>query len=448
MGFFASRKAETSPLPVKHEKTGFTGHPAKSVAQLLRNRLNGRKERTAKLGSLHSTDYTPSLDSTSDIPIHDPDHSNRVYGTGVEGVISQKTRPSDTNRKSTDAVTLTLAHKLNELAAANADGFLSDDDYRVLRQNLFKSFVAVSEPPTEVPIVKSVEPVPFRFPPASHGDYAASTTTRLTRAPSMRTTASNTSTISTLFQRVLRRSSETRSVRDQDQMSIASSSRPAPISPSMISVARGLSRQVSNSSLKSDVSRNMTSDIRSMSSKLSVRSIGTTSDAGGMTRRSTRSLRSCMPPPSSFNARHMASPLSLSDGNEDRLRPAEDIRAEIRATEAEEQSVLAALSILAQQPFNPAMPSFIHALDSRPGWPPPVPPKKSSPNTGQSTSPLGTSPASQDSTELDSSEYPVETQLAEIERRRAEITVRYQQRLDYLRARLKGAEIHERLLRK
>ena len=48
---------------------------------------------------------------------------------------------------------------------------------------------------------------------------------------------------------------------------------------------------------------------------------------------------------------------------------------------------------------------------------------------------------------LDPSEYTMEMQLAEIERRRAEITVRYQQRLDYLRARLKGAEIHERLLR-
>lgn len=35
---------------------------------------------------------------------------------------------------------------------------LSDDDYRVLRQNLFETFAPVSAPPVEAPVVKSVEP--------------------------------------------------------------------------------------------------------------------------------------------------------------------------------------------------------------------------------------------------------------------------------------------------
>ena len=41
-----------------------------------------------------------------------------------------------------------------------------------------------------------------------------------------------------------------------------------------------------------------------------------------------------------------------------------------------------------------------------------------------------------------------QTQLREIDKRRTEVSIRYQQRLEYLKARLKGAEIHERLLRK
>lgn len=34
----------------------------------------------------------------------------------------------------------------------------SDDDYRVLRQDLFKAFASASSPPTETPVVRSIEP--------------------------------------------------------------------------------------------------------------------------------------------------------------------------------------------------------------------------------------------------------------------------------------------------
>jgi hypothetical protein len=42
----------------------------------------------------------------------------------------------------------------------------------------------------------------------------------------------------------------------------------------------------------------------------------------------------------------------------------------------------------------------------------------------------------------------LEIELADIRKRRGEVTARYETRLEYLRAKLKGAELHEKLLRK
>lgn len=65
---------------------------------------------------------------------------------------------------------ITLAQRLNELATANSEGLLrcvhvpnwgvgmltvraSDDEYRLLRQNLFERFASNSQIPTEAPVV-------------------------------------------------------------------------------------------------------------------------------------------------------------------------------------------------------------------------------------------------------------------------------------------------------
>lgn len=72
---------------------------------------------------------------------------------------------------------VTLAQRLNELAASNSDGLLGyvqrlvygmqslssivadrDEDYRLLRQNLFERFGAGSQLPTEFPVVKLSPP--------------------------------------------------------------------------------------------------------------------------------------------------------------------------------------------------------------------------------------------------------------------------------------------------
>lgn len=42
----------------------------------------------------------------------------------------------------------------------------------------------------------------------------------------------------------------------------------------------------------------------------------------------------------------------------------------------------------------------------------------------------------------------LEAEMADIRKRRAEVTARYEARLEYLRARLKGAELREKLLKR
>ena len=42
----------------------------------------------------------------------------------------------------------------------------------------------------------------------------------------------------------------------------------------------------------------------------------------------------------------------------------------------------------------------------------------------------------------------IENEIEDIRRRREEVGVRYEARLEYLRAKLKGAQLHEKLMRK
>jgi ABC-type Fe3+-hydroxamate transport system substrate-binding protein len=50
--------------------------------------------------------------------------------------------------------------------------------------------------------------------------------------------------------------------------------------------------------------------------------------------------------------------------------------------------------------------------------------------------------------ELVVEEASTPTGVFEVQQRRKEVMARYEARLEYLRARLKGAELHEKLLRK
>lgn len=42
----------------------------------------------------------------------------------------------------------------------------------------------------------------------------------------------------------------------------------------------------------------------------------------------------------------------------------------------------------------------------------------------------------------------IEDEMEDIRRRREEVSLRYEARLEYLRAKLKGAQLHEKLMRK
>ena len=42
----------------------------------------------------------------------------------------------------------------------------------------------------------------------------------------------------------------------------------------------------------------------------------------------------------------------------------------------------------------------------------------------------------------------IENEMEDIQRRREEVSLRYEARLEYLRAKLKGAQLHEKLMRK
>ena len=169
------------------------------------------------------------------------------------------------------------------------------------------------------------------------------------RAPSVQTQASKVSSVSNLIRRVWERSSHhSPSENLHGPVSPISSSSQMIFPASRGSTRQRLVRQTSTSSIKTNDSREVPFDLRSISSRRSARSIRTASETGTKSRASTKSLRGAEPP-SSFHARHLVHMPSPSEGTEDRLRSAADIREEIRATEAELESVMAAFSLLNQQ---------------------------------------------------------------------------------------------------
>ncbi|KAF4613553.1 hypothetical protein D9613_007620 [Agrocybe pediades] len=63
---------------------------------------------------------------------------------------------------------MSLAQRLDQLAAANAQGLLNDDEYRLLRQNVFEQFSTSVTIPVEVPIVPIAR---VQVPKSSSGQH-------------------------------------------------------------------------------------------------------------------------------------------------------------------------------------------------------------------------------------------------------------------------------------
>ncbi|KAF9267570.1 hypothetical protein L218DRAFT_696029 [Marasmius fiardii PR-910] len=188
----------------------------------------------ASTSSTHPpSSWQASTESSRTSEAHDSTTS--VNPTTNTSSVSSTSSP----RKSTrDSVTTTLAQRLNELAVANSEGLLNDDEYRALRQNLFERFASSTAVPTETPVVPAT---PIRQHLRGPSDGRASTSSRpssnffvdVPRTPSIRSKTSIRSGVASLFRTGSRRTgskdpSETASVYSA-MSGISTSPRPNPL---------------------------------------------------------------------------------------------------------------------------------------------------------------------------------------------------------------------------
>ncbi|PCH40172.1 hypothetical protein WOLCODRAFT_136703 [Wolfiporia cocos MD-104 SS10] len=558
MGFFSSRRPE-------HQETNL--HDENAVVRVIRSRFYGKskgKEREHDSDSASYPNSSPSLPSSH---VHSrekhsfPSEFGKAPGeprqlgthaatvtTATRARYSQNVQEISSPRSSADILTISLAQRLNELATANSEGLLSDDEYRVLRQSLFERFAGGSAVPSEAPVV------PISGGARSHGNGRMLATSLHDRRPSSQYHVQSSRASSVTSKRsvgssvtsLLRRATSIRGAASpidasgSDSNSVFSMGSTAD-RHSMI--PRSMSGQLSDPSL-----RGGSASVESLSAK-----------ALSISRGRKRSGSNA--PPSAYPGSPTLSsssgvPESLAD--DDTLETSKELRAQIELVEAEGRRLLDAFNGLelstltrghrrphARPPISISasqegisthsterrstrsikdtdMLSFqsggsLHTTPStkRPssthrimpaGAPPATPRTMSRKGSMSSMSSRGKSGLSgvpvnyglgssssinlakssghlplatvreletpqlghyasateesdwtasssvrsgpEGSTEEDEDIKALETELADIRRRRTEVTARYEARLEYLRARLKGAELREKLLRK
>lgn len=268
MGFFSSLRTVDESQSCTHNDSSVS----MSMVQVIRSRFYGKYK-----GKARET-HQPSMIRHSDHNPHRPSAGRSPLGT------EQFLPPQqDTPRTHTNVITTTLAQRLDELAAANSQGLLDDDEYRLLRQNIFERLASGSSVPQEAPLV----PIVSRPPNAYNLASAKSP------SPSIRSKSSISSAMSTLFRRSSRISAHTGLTATTDDTSIFSvgtSRRPIP-PPHMRSNVSLISENLSH-----------TGDVQYLSANTSTSSI----NIGGNKERTSpyRSLRrlqtGSVTPPSSF----------------------------------------------------------------------------------------------------------------------------------------------------
>lgn len=77
--------------------------------------------------------------------------------------------PSAEAGSSSDTTVKTLAQRLNELAVANGDGLLNNEEYRILRQNIFER---LAQGETELPQESPIGRIPGDTPLVDASKYA------------------------------------------------------------------------------------------------------------------------------------------------------------------------------------------------------------------------------------------------------------------------------------
>ncbi|KAJ8080828.1 hypothetical protein PM082_017663 [Marasmius tenuissimus] len=188
-----SRKSQSSNTP--HDP-----HTPNSRSLSVRLKSSVRKNFSPSGPSTSSSSNAPP---SSQVPSTSRISESQESTTGYTTASIKSASP----RKQTDSVTATLAQRLSELAAANEQGLLNDDEYRALRQNLFERFTSNATVPTENPVVPAT---PQRRHPRgqmSASEGRASTSSRpssnffveVPRSPSIRSKASIRSGVASLF---------------------------------------------------------------------------------------------------------------------------------------------------------------------------------------------------------------------------------------------------------
>ncbi|PBL03578.1 hypothetical protein ARMGADRAFT_1070102 [Armillaria gallica] len=378
---------------------------------------------------------------------------------------------------------MSLAQRLNELASANSEGLLDDDEYRLLRQDVFERHsrrvsVAVRPPQVTFPTGRG-RSIPKQSPPPPTSPPA-----------STRIKASVSFGVAGLFRRATSR-------RPAKDVPTASSSNPL----KRVFIPRMLSRKqsVDMTSIRT-TSSDTHNDAFSISLHKASLSPGTFSPPHSPTR-STHPRRIITPPS------HTQVDTSINDDifEDGGLTTSKGLRQFIKELETERQRVLKAFDELensaverqkrhamanalpagtqnkvasssmllpeghiTNQASNDALPVWSSTSISRSKS---FSQKSSGPNSIRrkgsvsSVSSQGTSllsvnrPTLSSHTSLSRSSghlplgirssetVGLEDDMTAIQRRRLEVTHRYEARLEYLRARLKGAELHEKLLK-
>ncbi|KAF8270795.1 hypothetical protein EI94DRAFT_701025 [Lactarius quietus] len=587
MGFFSSRRHDSDVfLDTSSQQLGHSPSPG-----VIRSRFYGRnkgksRETNATLpqGAIPSPAHSRGEPSFNDSPPtfngHRSTKGSDMRSMSESPMLSSPSHatsrsPGPPNpRASTNAITTMLAQRLAELASANAEGLLDDDEYRLLRQNLFER-LGNSTVPQENPVVPIAGPSRPRAPGTPQRKNS-------TRAPSVQSKGTSSSSVSGFLRRATgrRNASTDADTLHSDSTSFLSTSSNSPTTFARRLLRLSSSKQSSAVSLKTDPLPSAFDSLSPTYTSSPMRSGGPLNSSPSISRSSTtRSKRRAPPPPSAFPHRANGSEpkrmqthsIILDDDVDDgELKSSKEIRAQIEAVEAEGRRLMDAfngleLSALTRKSQSPPLPTsghFLQGFDSfDSSWsfrPPkdadgmslrsatsngtnlsahrsPVRTPRSTPNpplvsqpillghkssisslssrgrsattngaphlpalpsslgrlwAGSSSSvnltrstghlPLapvaegdtresvdghvrhlridtsssalvGTPPASSRRHEVIGDEGDImalESEMAEIRRRRAEVMGRYDERLGYLRAKLKGAELHERLLRR
>ncbi|OBZ68775.1 hypothetical protein A0H81_11346 [Grifola frondosa] len=320
--------------------------------------------------------------------------------TGGSTPPSLSRRPGNVNemagpRPSTDAITLTLAQRLNELATANSEGLLRaviwalecwddcDDEYRLLRQNLFERFASGSTVPTETPLVRMSGAAQSTADPrtsisSSHQRRPSSNFhVQSLRPPSVQSKKSFTSAVTGLLRRATSRrvaSSNASESGQTDAMSVYSA---VSTVAERNTLPRTLSKYSSEVSLPDSSRVSQTFTRRQTGNHTS-----SATDPGSRSSIRSRKRSGSTAPPSSFPGSVIGfdqsyTHLAISDiPSDDQVESVQDIRHQIEVVEAEGRRLLDAfngleLSTLTRRqrrpPVIPPLPSHGSLNDG--SWP-------------------------------------------------------------------------------